>query len=180
MDHIVVANKSVAKVYVKSSPSSTDQPNNEIGQGNRAKGNVGDDEIIQQGPIDGNHARGNTSQYKYYFKIESVDSFEKELDEAQEALGIDPHNYIPVTYDSQMNWFQVIMNFALMIFVLLGYVWCVGRKMPGGFGVGGPGGKGGRSIFNIGKAHVTKMDKNAKNKVIDIVMYLNFNHIYAS
>ncbi|KAM7531872.1 hypothetical protein LguiB_035282 [Lonicera macranthoides] len=56
------------------------------------------------------------------------------------------------------------MRFA-PTFLLLGSLWYMGRKTPGGFGVGGPSGKGGRGIFNIGKAHVTKMDKNAKNKV---------------
>ncbi|CAA0836388.1 ATP-dependent zinc metalloprotease FTSH 10-mitochondrial [Striga hermonthica] len=39
----------------------------------------------------------------------------------------------------------------------------IGRRS--GIGIGGPGMKGGRGIFNIGKAHVTKMDKNSKNKV---------------
>ncbi|KAI4368849.1 hypothetical protein MLD38_017360 [Melastoma candidum] len=42
----------------------------------------------------------------------------------------------------------------------------VTRKMKGdlGFGAGG-GGRGARGIFNIGKAQVTKVDKNAKNKI---------------
>jgi AFG3 family protein len=44
--------------------------------------------------------------------------------------------------------------------------------MQGGFGVGGgTGGKGGRGIFNIGKAHVHKVDKNAKNKVGNLFFY---------
>lgn len=37
--------------------------------------------------------------------------------------------------------------------------------MQSGLGVGGPGGKGGRGLFNIGKANVTKLDKNSKDKV---------------
>ncbi|KAA8516413.1 hypothetical protein F0562_016706 [Nyssa sinensis] len=74
VDRIVVANKSVAKVYVKSSLPITNQNN---------------DEIIQ-GPINDTHARQNASQYKYYFNIGSVESFEEKLEEAQEALGIDP------------------------------------------------------------------------------------------
>ncbi|KAH1090130.1 hypothetical protein J1N35_017387 [Gossypium stocksii] len=31
-------------------------------------------------------------------KRRSVESFEEKLEEFQEALGIDPHNYVPVTY----------------------------------------------------------------------------------
>ncbi|CAL2268089.1 unnamed protein product [Prunus armeniaca] len=46
--------------------------------------------------------------------------------------------------------------------LLLGALWFMSRKMPS---IGGPGGKGGRGIFNIGKAQITKLDKNAKNKV---------------
>ncbi|GAB4860126.1 ATP-dependent zinc metalloprotease FTSH 8, mitochondrial [Ancistrocladus abbreviatus] len=41
----------------------------------------------------------------------------------------------------------------------------MGRRMQGGLGVGGGGGRGTRGIFNIGKAQIMKVDKNAKNKV---------------
>ncbi|CAA2989564.1 ATP-dependent zinc metalloprotease FTSH 10, mitochondrial-like [Olea europaea subsp. europaea] len=148
VDHIVVSNKSVAKVYVKSSPPRDIQTN-----GDAIQGSVGD----------ANDQR-KVSHYKYYFTIGSVESFEEKLEEAQEALGIDPHNYVPVTYVSEMNWFHELMKFAPTV-LLLGTLFYMGRRMQGGLGVGGPGGKGARGIFNIGKAHFTKMDKNSKNKV---------------
>ncbi|KAK3034274.1 hypothetical protein RJ639_032209, partial [Escallonia herrerae] len=147
VDHIVVTNKTVAKVYVKSSPSNTNQTN---------------DEIIQ-GPMDGTPAKGNGSQYKYYFNIGSIDSFEEKLDGAQQALGIDPHNYIPVTYASEVNLFQELMSFGLII-LLLAAPFLIRRKLSGGLG-GGSAGTGSRGIFNIGKAPIMKLDKNAKNKV---------------
>ncbi|KAJ6715940.1 ATP-DEPENDENT ZINC METALLOPROTEASE FTSH 10 MITOCHONDRIAL-LIKE [Salix koriyanagi] len=147
VDHIVVSNKSVAKVYVKSSPL-----------------NQTSDDIVQ-GPVNGVPARGHGGQYKYYFTIGSVDTFEEKLEEAQEAMGIDPHNYVPVTYASEMVWYQELMRFAPTL-LLLGTLMYMGRRMQGGLGVGGGGGgKGGRGIFNIGKAHVTKADKNSKNKI---------------
>jgi AFG3 family protein len=149
VDRIVVENKSVAKVYVRSSP--------------RVKNQTNDD--VVQSPINGTPAKGNGSVYKYSFNIGTVELFEEKLEEAQEALGIDPHDYVPVTYVSQVNWYQEFMRFAPTAF-LLGSLWFMGRRMQSGFGVGGPGGKGSRGIFNIGKAQVTKMDKNAKNKVI--------------
>ena len=149
MDHIVVTNKSVAKVYVRSSPCIKNQTNDDVAQS----------------PINGNPTNGNASQYKFYFNIGSVESFEEKLQEVQEALGIDPHDYVPVTYVSQVNWYQELMRFAPTV-LLLGSLWFMGRRMQSGFGVGGSGGKGGRGIFNIGKAHITKVDKNAKNKVI--------------
>ncbi|XP_061368452.1 ATP-dependent zinc metalloprotease FTSH 10, mitochondrial-like [Gastrolobium bilobum] len=145
VDHIVVSNKSVAKIFVRSSPR-----------------NQTDSEVVQ-GTLP---AKGPGAQYKYYFNIGSVESFEEKLEEAQDALGIDPHDYVPVTYSSEMVWYQELMRFAPTL-LLLGSLLYVGRRMQGGLGVGGGGGggKGARGIFNIGKAHVTKVDKNAKNKV---------------
>ncbi|GER28595.1 ATP-dependent zinc metalloprotease FtsH [Striga asiatica] len=146
VDHIVVSNKSVAKVYIKNS-----QPN-----GNSTKV----DSV--QGPVGQTNDRKTPSHYKYFINIGSVESFEEKLEEAQEALGIDPHDHIPVTYMSEMNWFQELMKFGPTL-LLLGTIIYMGRRS--GIGIGGPGMKGGRGIFNIGKAHVTKMDKNSKNKV---------------
>ncbi|XP_058109608.1 ATP-dependent zinc metalloprotease FTSH 10, mitochondrial-like [Magnolia sinica] len=148
VDHIVVSNKSVAKVFVRNSPQI----------GNQTK----DDDI--QVPTAGTPARGIASQYRFYFNIGSVDSFEEKLEEAQEALGIDSHDYVPVTYVSEVIWYQELLRFVPTA-LILGSLWYMGRRMQGGFGIGGSGGKGGRGIFNIGKAQVTKLDKNAKNKV---------------
>ncbi|CAN1231288.1 ATP-dependent zinc metalloprotease FTSH 10, mitochondrial [Linum grandiflorum] len=147
VDHIVVSNKSVAKVYVKSGPQSK---------------TLGDE---VQGPNSGIPAKGRGGQYKYFFNIGSLEAFEEKLEEAQEALGTDPHDFIPVTYASEVAWFQEIMRFAPTL-LLLGTILYMGRRMQGGIGgLGGGGGKGGRGIFNIGKATITKVDKNAKNKV---------------
>ncbi|KAK4765633.1 hypothetical protein SAY86_026723 [Trapa natans] len=146
VDHIVVSNKSVAKVYVRTSPRNQTT------------------EDIVQAPTNASQAKGRSGQYKYYFNIGSVESFEEKLEEAQEALGIDPHDYVPVTYTSEMVWYQELLRFA-PTFLLLGTLFYMGRRMQGGLGVGGGGGRGARGIFNIGKAHVTKVDKNAKNKV---------------
>jgi AFG3 family protein len=144
VDHIVVSNKSVAKIYVRNSPR--DQTDSEVFQGNLP-------------------AKGSGGQYKYLINIGSVESFEEKLEEVQEALGVDPHDFVPVTYSSEMVWYQELMRFAPTL-LLLGTLLYMGRRMQGGFGVGGgTGGKGGRGIFNIGKAHVHKVDKNAKNKV---------------
>ena len=104
-------------------------------------------------------------QYKYYFNIGSVDSFEEKLEEAQEALGVDPHEFVPVTYVTEMAWFQELMRFAPTL-LLLGTLVYGARRMQGGLGgLGGTGGKNGRGIFNIGKATITRADKNSKNKI---------------
>jgi len=153
VDHIVVSNKSVAKVYVRGAPR--DQTNSDI----------------VQGPASGAPARGNSGQYKYYFTIGSVESFEEKLEEAQEALGIDPHDYVPVTYVNEMVWYHELMRFAPTL-LLLGSLLYMGRKMQGGLGGVGGGGRGARGIFSIGKAQIMKVDKNAKNKVRCVRLFI--------
>uniref|UniRef100_A0A8R7PWZ7 AAA+ ATPase domain-containing protein n=1 Tax=Triticum urartu TaxID=4572 RepID=A0A8R7PWZ7_TRIUA len=145
VDRIVVINKTVAKVHVRSSPST--------------KQNQHNDTSITTSHLPGQEA---PSKYKYYFNIGSVDSFEEKLEEAQEALGIYRHDYIPVIYADKISWFQEIMKFAPTLFIV-GLLYVVGRKMS--ISIGSGSGQGGRSIFSIGKAQVTKMDKNSKNKV---------------
>lgn len=151
VERIVVTNKSVAKVYVRDSPH------------NQTRSDIPEEPIVQ-GPDSGANPRRKQGQYKYYFNIGSVESFEEKLEEAQEALGIDPHDFVPVVYNSEIGWYQEVMRFAPTL-LLLGTLMYMGRRMQSGLGVGGGGGKGGRGIFNIGKAHITKVDKDAKNKV---------------
>ncbi|WCJ20497.1 ATP-dependent zinc metalloprotease FtsH [Euphorbia peplus] len=146
VDRIVVSNKSVAKVYVRASPQ-----------------NQTTDDAVQS-PVNGIPTQAQGGHYKYYFNIGSINSFEEKLEEAQEALGIDSHNFVPVTYESEKVWYKDLLGFITPTLLVLGVLY-MGRKMQGGFGVGDGGGKGGRGIFNIGKAHITKVDKNAKNKV---------------
>ena len=75
-----------------------------------------------------------------------------------------------MTHASEIVWYQEIMRFAPALLLQLGSLWYISCRMQGGPGVGGSGGKGDRGIFNIGRAHFNKFDKNAKNKVI---FYLN-------
>lgn len=138
----------MAKVYVRISPQPKSQGQNS-------------DTHISTIDVPGKPA---PSRCKYYFNIGSVDSFEEKLEEAQEAMGIDPHDFVPVTYVAEVNWFQEVMRFAPTAF-LVGLIYLMGKRMQSGFNIGGGPGKGRGGIFNIGKATVTKMDKNSKNKV---------------
>jgi AFG3 family protein len=145
VDRIVVINKSVAKVYVRSSSLTMQSQDS--------------DTSITTSHLPGKESR---SRYKYYFNVGSVDSLEEKLEEAQKELGIDRHDYIPVTYADEASWFQGILKFAPAV-LILGLLYVVGRKTKISISAG-PGNEG-RSIFNIGKVEVTKMDKNSKNKV---------------
>lgn len=134
VDHIVVANKLVAKVYVRNNPL---------------------DQAMQ-----GRGSRANASQYKYYFNIGSVDLFEEKLQEAQEYLGIDPHDHVPVIYRSELGLILTLLATTVAL-LILGTMYLM-RKISSGLGVGG---KDVRGLFSMKKAHIIKADKNAKNKV---------------
>ncbi|CAI7802745.1 unnamed protein product [Closterium sp. NIES-54] len=106
--------------------------------------------------------------YRYYFQIGSVDSFERQLDDAQNAMGTDGHNRIPVTYASEVSWQQELLRLLPTALIIAAWIY-FSRGLQSGFGMGGMGGPGGaggaKGIFNVGKAAVTKMDKHSKNKV---------------
>lgn len=110
VDHIVVSNKSVAKVFVRSSPHNQ---------------TIEDD---FHGPVSGTPSKGHGGQYKYYFNIGSVEAFEEKLEEAQETLGIDPHDFVPVTYVSEMVWYNELMRFAPTLLLLGTLMYMVDRK----------------------------------------------------
>lgn len=129
MDRIVVS-QSLAKVYLKESPS----PN--------------------AGEI-----KRNASNLKFYFLVGSAKSFEEMLVRAQEALRIDPHDYVPVIYDDSFT-----IDHFIVLNLLAAFAWvaseltlkAVGRLMKG---------SGGQGIFSFGKSKFTKVDKNSKDKV---------------
>ncbi|KAG6415042.1 hypothetical protein SASPL_122443 [Salvia splendens] len=147
VDHIVISNKSVVKVYVRSSPqnhsSRADSP-----EGTEFYTPVSDTQPKAIIP----------SQYKYYFNIGSAETFEEKLEEAQEALGIDPHDYVPVTYVSEVVWRQELMKFASNLLLLGAFLYEI-RKMQSGPRVGGGNRNSGREmfdsrkLFDTGKTH---------------------------
>eukprot|EP00850_Spirogloea_muscicola_P004430 SM000019S04974 [mRNA] locus=s19:346696:351164:+ [translate_table: standard] len=148
VDRIEVSNKNTAKVYVYPQKLAT------------AKSEFSDLSPSETKPPQ----QQNSSQYKFYFNIGSIDSFERKLEDAQDALGMDPHEYVPVTYVTEMSWQNELLRLSPTLLLVAAYVFFT-RRMQGGLGVGGGGGGGARGIFNVGKAQVTKVDKNSKNKL---------------
>lgn len=70
--------------------------------------------------------------------------------------------HVPIVYTSEVSWQQELWRLLPTILLIGGYVWFTRRQLGG---LGGGGGPGGRGIFNVGKASVVQLDKNAKNKV---------------
>ncbi|XP_024388920.2 ATP-dependent zinc metalloprotease FTSH 8, mitochondrial [Physcomitrium patens] len=160
VDRIEVTNKSFAKVYVKTGSQQSSQ--GRLGEGNNDNGGFEDLRTDS-----GSQGSRSGSVYKYYFNIGSIDSFERKLEDAQDALNTDPHDYIPVTYVSELSWQLELLRLAPTILLIAGYIYFTRRMQGGGFGMGGgSGGMGGRGIFNVGKAQVTKLSKNQKDKVM--------------
>ncbi|KAL3626205.1 hypothetical protein CASFOL_029754 [Castilleja foliolosa] len=95
VDRIVVSNESVAKVYVRRSPQ------------NQSRYDTIEGSYFEIPIREG--VKSCQTRYKYYFDIGSGYSFEKMLGKAEEAMGIDPHDYVPVTYVSEIDWHKAIM-----------------------------------------------------------------------
>lgn len=104
-----------------------------------------------QAGMGSSEAGAQRAQLRYHFNVGSVDSFERKLDEAQEDLGWDPANFIPVTYCSEFSFVSEFTKLLPTILIIAGYVWFTRRSMGG---LAGPGGPGGRGLFNVGKAQV--------------------------
>lgn len=95
--------------------------------------------------FDGNLSNGKSNQHQivYRFAIGSVDSFEKKLEEAQKAVGVDPLHEIPVQYTNESTTKSELLG-VLPSLVLMGAAFYFMRFAAGSMGgMGGAGGRGG-------------------------------------
>ena len=130
--------------------------------------------------------RGEEGVYRFFFNIGSVDAFERSIEEAQREMGVDPRDWVPIKYTSEMIWSQEVWRLAPTLLLIAGYVWFTRRQLGGLMGGGGGGGPGGRGLFNVGKAQVNVFDKAAKDKItfkdvagcdeakVEIMEFVNF------
>jgi len=103
----------------------------------------------------------------YSFNIGSVDSFERQLEQAQRDLGLAPADWLPVQYVTETNWANFFLSSPLLYVVLIGWgVWIASRRTSEFMAnspmmsKGGPGGL--NNIFSISKANVTVLNKGEK------------------
>ncbi|KAI5382520.1 ATP-dependent zinc metalloprotease FTSH 3, mitochondrial [Lathyrus oleraceus] len=121
VDHVVVSSKGLVEIYArKFYPNQTE--------------------------IDVLQGKQSGGKYVGFFYIASVDSFEKKLERAQELLGFDPNDFVPVIYSSGNFLFSEIIGLVSSILPLLFLVYMSG-------------------IYKIFGPQYVKVDKNAKNKV---------------
>ncbi|ANB11752.1 m-AAA protease subunit YTA12 [Sugiyamaella lignohabitans] len=103
-----------------------------------------------------------------YFTIGSVESFERHLEEAQNALKIPAHERVPVTYTEEGSMLSSFAGF-IPTFLLLGFLLWMNRRAMGGAKAGGVGGPGG-GIFGMGqsRAHLYNSMTDVKVKFEDV------------
>ncbi|KNC53245.1 uncharacterized protein AMSG_12197 [Thecamonas trahens ATCC 50062] len=98
---------------------------------------------------------GKAPKFVGVFSIGSVETLERQMDEAQWELALAPEDYVPITYKSEMMMSSIMMA-ALPTLVLIGFwIWAMRRFSGGGAGPGGPGGSGPGSLLSITKAKTT-------------------------
>ncbi|WIA22346.1 hypothetical protein OEZ85_004659 [Tetradesmus obliquus] len=97
----------------------------------------------------------------------------------ERELGLDSTAHVPVKYSREVSIMSTVLEFLPTLLFFGWAYWLVSRQMrnmPGGFGGpgnplsrmgrgGGNGSKGAGGFFGMGKATVTSVDKNAKDKV---------------
>eukprot|EP00301_Raphidiophrys_heterophryoidea_P026514 c9176_g1_i1.p1 GENE.c9176_g1_i1~~c9176_g1_i1.p1 ORF type:complete len:759 (-),score=222.72 c9176_g1_i1:63-2339(-) len=96
-----------------------------------------------------------------FFTIGSPESFERKLFTAQREMGIDPHNYVKVTYKQENVWVQEIIKLlpTLAIIAIIYAIFVRGARQ----GKGGKGGMGG--LFDMGKAKPVVANKDGRVSV---------------
>ncbi|MBL7966854.1 MAG: ATP-dependent zinc metalloprotease FtsH [Prolixibacteraceae bacterium] len=91
----------------------------------------------------------------YFFTIGSVDSFEKNLQEAQANATED--NKISVEYKTVHNYLGELLNWVLPFAIIILLWWWIFKRMSKGSGGGGAG-----NIFNVGKSQAKVFDKDSR------------------
>lgn len=87
-------------------------------------------------------------------QVGSIDSFERHLEEAQRSFGWSPDDFVPVVYTNpDISFLDELLKFAPTLLLIGALIWTT-RSTMRGFGSGGVGSRGGRNIFNVGKAQV--------------------------
>lgn len=98
---------------------------------------------------------GVNSGPHYFFKIESLDIFDRKFIELDAKLN--SNNTYDYRVEDRSDYTQIFLNSGFLIFIILGF-WLLMRRMTGG---GGPGGQ----IFSIGKSKAALFDADNKVKI---------------
>ncbi len=162
VDHVEVINKDFVQVYLSGQPSSAaehdlsqhdGQPPSYTGHANSASTVGALNPSTNSGP-------------GVYFRIGSVDTFERQLEEAQLDMRIPPSRFVGVKHISNTEFGDIIKSLLPVAF-LVGLLFLLNSRFSGGGAAGGPGGI--NRVFSIGKANPKSMkDMGAKVMFKDV------------
>lgn len=147
VEKIVVANKSVAKVFVRS--------------GGSEGGSLDSLDSTEDSSLDSSASTsfGGAGTYEVYFNIGTVDAFERKLDAIQDELNFDPREYARVTYSTEVSLRSELLKLAPTL-LLIGFFLFASRSAMSSMG-----GMGGGGMMNVGKAKPTIVTKHGKVSV---------------
>lgn len=172
---VVTNNRTIAKVFLKRGSRGLPQHQNRQLQyiDQRRKDSINTSQVFDDSTIDiqneyssilSSHrfddmqslSNGKLKRHQivYRFAIGSVDSFEKKLEEAQKAVGVDPLHEIPVQYTNESSTKSEALS-VLPSLVLMGAAFYFMRFAGGSMGGMGGSGRGGGGIggmFQVGKS----------------------------
>eukprot|EP00894_Picocystis_sp_ML_P002850 jgi/Pico_ML_1/53367/g3928.t1 len=108
VERLEVSNKNMVKVYIKP-PAVSVNSTPEMG-----------DDMMDMSPPQPQRQERRGGSYRFYFNIGSVESFERKLEDAQRALGIQPKEFLDVTYTNEWSWQQELLRLAPTILLIAG------------------------------------------------------------
>ncbi len=131
---VVVRNQGKVEIYIKE--TSLTKYADKLGKGMNA--------VPKSGP-------------HFFFTIGSLETFQKQLDEAQTNLN--EKDSLPVIFEERPNYFNDIISWLIFPLLLIGVWIFIFRRMSKGAG-GGAG-----NIFNVGKSKAQLFDRESTSKI---------------
>jgi AFG3 family protein len=176
VDRLEVVNKEYVKVFLRNTPNVTvleaalaaeGYPAEKISLESISSAADGSSGLPVDKEAELRKALELTRQHKQlYFRIGSVDSFERQLEDAQIDMRIKPRDFILVRHVTQSEPGGWLLSSLIPIAAIIGLNMFLMRGMGGGIGGMGGGGKDGiNRIFGIGKARPAVVNKDTKVKV---------------
>ena len=158
IDKLVVVNREIARIVLKegvnnavlSSASSTSKNQDPFIE------NFDDETSMEYGSqpksntAEGLRSRAGAQKPLYHFAIGSVEALEDKLTKAQHELGLQPKDFVPVTYKEETDWFLQGIKFIPTLAIMGVIAYAV--RSQAGKGGAGPGG-----IFQIGKSNAKRI-----------------------
>lgn len=182
VDRLEVVNKDYVRIALRNTPNFAffDLPNSGGGAGSSEEGGeFATDAVPADRELELQRALEEARAHRgLYFRIGSVEGFERQLEDAQLDLRVRPRDFVLVRHVSETSVPQRLFEAAPYLLTTAMFIAFMRAAGGGGVGVGGMngGGKGGgglggggggfRQMFSIGKAKPAQYDKDSAVKVM--------------